>query len=247
MTLRIVIADDEPLARMRMVNLLTDIAPQCPHVIVGQTGNVAETLELIGREPLDCLLLDIQMPGASGMEVARFLKTQKLMGKHVPAVVFVTAFEQHALQAFDIAATDYLVKPIKAARLLEALERVPRTGGEKQEMITVTERGRIMRIPVDGVVYLKAELKYVTIRTREREFITEATLTSLEQKYADRFIRIHRNALVAKHLIEGVEKSMIPSEDGDAEQQWQVVLRGVTERLDVSRRQWPVVKALVKI
>jgi two-component system, LytTR family, response regulator AlgR len=247
MTLRIAIADDEPLARMRMVNLLTDIAPQCPHIVVGQAGTVPEALELIAREPLDCVLLDVQMPGASGMEVARFLKTQKLMGKHVPAVVFVTAFEQHALQAFDIAATDYLVKPVKAARLLEALERVPRAGDGQQEMITVTERGRIMRIPVDGVVYLKAELKYVTIRTREREFITEATLTSLEQKYAEKFVRIHRNALVAKHLIEGVEKSFAPSEDGDAEQTWRVVLRGVTERLDVSRRQWPVVKALVKI
>jgi two-component system, LytTR family, response regulator AlgR len=246
MTLRIAIADDEPLARMRMINLLTDIAPQCPHVIVGQAANVPETLELLGREALDCVLLDIQMPGASGMEVARFLKTQKLMGKHVPAVVFVTAYDQHALQAFDSAATDYLVKPVKAGRLLEALERVPRNGSTQQDMITVTERGRIMRIPVDGVVYLKAELKYVTIRTREREYITEATLTSLEQKYAERFVRVHRNALVAKHCIEGVEKSTLPSEDGEAEQQWRVVLRGVAERLDVSRRQWPVVKALVR-
>jgi two-component system, LytTR family, response regulator AlgR len=246
MTLRVAIADDEPLARMRMVNLLTDIAPEFPHVIVGQAANVHETLELLGREQLDCVLLDIQMPGASGMEVARFLKTQKLMGKQVPAVVFVTAYEQHAIQAFDIAATDYLIKPIKAARLLEALERVPRSGAAPQEMITVTERGRIMRIPVDGVVYLKAELKYVTIRTREREYITEATLTSLEQKYADKFLRIHRNALVAKHCIQGVEKSFSAGEDGEAEQQWQVVLRGVNERLDVSRRQWPLVKALVR-
>jgi two-component system response regulator AlgR len=192
---------------------------------------------------VDCVLLDIQMPGQTGVAFAHELKTHAYKLGYMPKIIFITAYEQHALQAFDVA----VVKPVRAARLIEALKRVPLQ--ERQEddaSITVSERGRIVRIALRDILYLKAELKYVTIRTREREFVSEQTLTNLENRYPSHFIRVHRNALVSRNALTALERTHHRSEEKDPEVQWQVVLRGTEERLEVSRRQLAQVKALLK-
>ncbi len=181
-----------------------------------------------------------------------------------PAIVFVTAFDEYAVKAFEVHALDYLMKPVRAARLLEALTRVRtmaakpdaaiaaaaresgEANGKKRESIAVVERGRVMLIPVENIVYLKAELKYITIRTSDREYLTEEPLVDLENEFADRFVRVHRNALVAKRSIAGFER--VESIEGDSvgEPHWVVTLRDVHERLPVSRRQWPIVKETMR-
>ena len=128
-----------------------------------------------------------------------------------PAVIFVTAYDEHALEAFEVRALDYLMKPVRAERLVAALARAERfrthepriedlakTIGAVRSHVTVSERGRMILVPVDDIVYLRAELKYVTIRTAAREHLTEESLTSLESEFGERFVRIHRNALVAR-------------------------------------------------
>jgi two-component system response regulator AlgR len=227
---------------------LGDIAATVPHLVVGQGANATDCEQLLAREAIDCLLLDIQMPGRDGLQMAQWIKGHAGAGRPMPAVIFVSAFEHHALQAFDLAVVDYLVKPVRASRLQEALLRVPRHPEDRSESagITVTERGRIVRVALADILYLKAELKYVTIRTAAREFLTESTLTALEARFPDVFLRIHRNALVNKTALVGIERSHLVSPEGDPEGQWQVLLRGVDERLDISRRQLAQVKALLR-
>ena len=117
---------------------------------------------------------------------------------------------------------------------------------------SVQERGRLLLVPVADVLYLKAEAKYVTLRTREREYLLEGALSSLEQEFATQFIRVHRNALVARHAITGVERGQLTVDaehdsEGDKPQEaWQVILRDIDDRLPISRRQWSAVKALVR-
>lgn len=246
--MNLLLVDDEPLARLRLTQLLSDIADQLPHTIVGEAASASECLRQLNTQQVDCVLLDIQMPGQTGVAFAQELKMHAHKLGFLPAVIFVTAYEQHALQAFDVAAIDYLVKPVRAARLIEALKRVPlREQPGEDASITVSERGRIVRVDLRDVLYLKAELKYVTIRTRDREFVSEQTLTSLEIRYASHFIRVHRNALVARNALIALERTAHHhSDEGDPEAHWQVILRGTEERLEVSRRQLVQVKALLK-
>jgi two-component system response regulator AlgR len=194
------------------------------------------------------LLLDIQMPGMGGLEVARHLAALPT----APAVVFVTAHDRHAVEAFELNALDYLMKPVRAARLAAALrkaaasgpapaERLARAAGGAREYFSVAERNRIALVPVRDVLYCKAELKYVTLHTQAREHLIEESLVTLEKEFAERFVRVHRNCLVARGAIRGFERAAGPEEDAH----WVVVLEGVAERLPVSRRQWPVVKDLV--
>jgi two-component system response regulator AlgR len=249
--LELVIVDDEALARMRMRNLLADLAPELPHRVLGEAGSATELRTLLSTQQPHVLLLDVQMPGEDGMHIAADLKARAARGEQVPHVIFTTAFAEHAVGAFELAAVDYLVKPVKIARLLEALRRVPATQDSELPSITVVERGRILRVPVTEVLYLKAEMKYVTIRTREREFLSEEPLTALEAAFPDHFVRIHRNALVSRHAIAGIERARpgsLPSPDGEAdgERSWQVLLHGCDERLDVSRRQLAQVKEFLR-
>jgi two-component system response regulator AlgR len=175
-----------------------------------------------------------------------------------PAIVFVTAFDEHALQAFEVHAIDYLLKPVRAERLLAALERaqrvlpreprleqLARSLGSVRTQLSVSERGRLVLVPVDDIVYLRAELKYVTIRTVARDFLTEESLTALESEFGERFVRIHRNALVARRFIEGFQRvrGKVEGDTDSAEGHWEILLRGMDERLPISRRQWPAVKA----
>ena len=242
------IADDEAPARERLKELLGDIASDVPTRVVGEAGNGLETMERVPASGAQVLLLDIEMPGLSGLELARHLT--RLEG--APAVVFVTAHDRHAVEAFELNALDYVMKPVRAARLAAALkkaqaagapspERLARADARAREYLSVTERNRIVLVPVRDVVYFKAELKYVTLRTREREHLVEESLVALEGEFADRFVRIHRNCLAARSAIRGFERAATAEEDAH----WLVVLDGVPERLPVSRRQWAAVRGVV--
>ena len=243
--LRVMLVDDEAPARSRLKELIADCAPHTPAVVVGEAANGQDALELLGSTAVDLVLVDIRMPQMSGIEFAR----HTLALESPPAIIFVTAYDEYAIQAFELRALDYLLKPVRRARLQAALERargVRAPGREDlreleklaRRNLPVLERGRIRLVPVTDIVYLKAELKYVTIRTAEHEYLLEESLTHLEQEFVDTFVRVHRNALVAKARIRGFEKAAV--EDG--EQGWAVLLDGCTEKLLVSRRQWPVVK-----
>lgn len=263
MTPRILIVDDEAPARARLTTLLSDIAAECPHQLVGEAQQAQEALDIIATLQPDIILLDVQMPGMTGIELASHFSRSE---GAVPAVIFVTAYDEYALKAFDVHALDYLLKPVRAERLAEAIKRISvmKQSGQNQagavahaasqlqptrRHFSVQERGRVLLVPVAEVIYLKAEAKYVTLRTREREYLIEASLSSLEQEFAERFIRVHRNALVARDAISGVERAQHLSEEDEDErfqESWQVILRSIDERLPISRRQWSTVKTLVR-
>ena len=163
-----------------------------------------------------------------------------------PMVIFVTAHAEHAVQAFELEAVDYLTKPVRLERLQQALQKVQRQRGTGEaaeasggvESLLIQERGRSERVALSDVIYLKAELKYITVRTAEKEHIYDGALSDLEQKYAHLFVRVHRNALVARRRVRAVEKHNDPVE-GEG---WSVRLDGCDERLSVSRRQLAAVR-----
>jgi len=246
--LRVLIVDDEAPARARLRDLLGDIAAIQPSRVVGLAANGVEALRLLESEPADVVLADIRMPVMDGVELARHV----LRLEPAPAVIFTTAYDQYAIQAFELAATDYLLKPVRAQRLAESLARVRRQLPVADEMLaglapgprrnfSVNERGRILLVPVADVLYLRAELKYVTARTVEREFLLDESLVQLEQEFAGRFVRVHRNSIVARAAVTGVERA--GEQDGEA--RWDVLLAGVPERLPISRRQWPAVRQVL--
>src|SRR5690349_11294895 len=208
--LRVVIVDDEAPARSRMRDLLADCAVELPVTVVGEAASGPAALELLSREAADVVLLDIRMPEMDGIEVAQHL--QRL--DEPPAVVY-------AIRAFEVHAVDYLLKPIRLARLKEALARATRPKPDALREIaraprthlSAQERGKIHLIPVTDVIYLKAELKYVSVRTAAREYLIEESLTRLELEFAERFVRVHRNCLVARSAVRGFERS---EEGGEA-------------------------------
>jgi two-component system response regulator AlgR len=246
--LPVFIADDERPARERLRELLGDIAAEVPTRLVGEAHDGVDALERLPASGARVLLLDIEMPGMGGLEVARHLAALP----QAPAVVFVTAHDQHAVEAFELNALDYLMKPVRAERLAAALRRaanapapgrepLARAAREPRQYFSVIERNRIVLVPVREVVYFKAELKYVTLRTRAGEHLIEEPLVALEREFAEQYVRIHRNCLVARAAVRSFERTG----GGDDEPHWSVVLEGVDEQLPVSRRQWPVVRDLV--
>jgi two-component system response regulator AlgR len=252
--LKVLVVDDEPPARARMSQLLADCASELALTQVGQADGGVAALEAAARLQPDVVLLDIAMPDMSGIEVARHLS----QAPTPPAIIFVTAFDEHALQAFEVQALDYLLKPVRAERLLAALRRArrlvphePRLAqlahslGAARTQMSVSERGRLVLVPVEDIVYLRAELKYVTIRTVAREYLTEESLTALEGEFGERFVRIHRNALVARRFIAGFQRvrGKVETEGEAGEGHWEILLRDMDERLPISRRQWNAVKA----
>ncbi len=245
--LRVMIVDDEAPARRRLRELLDDCTGALPLAIVGEAANGREAMEILHAVTSDLVLTDIHMPEMDGLELARHL----LKLQQPPVVIFTTAFHEHALQAFDVNAVDYLMKPVRMQRLLAALQKVPRLKplsvakleelpASSRRFLSVTERSRVVLVPIDEIIYLKAELKYITIRTAQREFLLEESLTKLEEEFGPRFIRVHRNCLVAREAIRGFERCV--GDEGDAH--WEVVLNGVTETLPVSRRQQYVVREI---
>jgi two-component system response regulator AlgR len=242
--LTVFIVDDEAPARNRLKELLADCDAQFPLQLVGEAANGRDALEKLAETPAEVVLMDIRMPQMDGIELARHLN--KL--DHPPVIIFTTAYDSYAIQAFEQRAIDYLLKPIRLGRLFDALSRardmVPiRTEvlreltPEPRSNLSAHERGKVLLIPIDQVLYLRAELKYVTVRTLEREYLIEESLTALEKEYSARFVRIHRNCLVAKNAIADFEKGGEEGESG-----WLMILEGLDERLPISRRQMSVVK-----
>ncbi len=259
---RIFIVDDEAPARARMATLLSDIAAECPHQLLGEAADAFAALDAIAAAKPDIVLLDVQMPGMNGIELARHLS--EAVGS--PTIIFVSAFDEYALKAFEVHALDYLLKPVRAARLAQAIRRATAlvaaqsqkevlaaaaaTLQLKRQNFSVQERGRVLLVPIAEVVFLKAESKYVTVRTAARSYLIEESLNSIEEELGNVFVRVHRNALVARNAVIGVERAVhavdADCEHDKAQEVWQVILRNLDDRLPISRRQWPVVKALVR-
>ena len=230
--MRVIIADDEPLARERLRALL---ASEPGVEVVAEACDGGEALHACAEHHPDLVLLDIAMPGIDGLEAARHLAAFEPR----PAVVFCTAYDAHALAAFEAQAIDYLVKPVRPERLAAALERVrtfaagrehaeaPGNGGHRTHLCARL-RGSLRLIPIEDVHYLQAEEKYVVVHHVRGEDLIEESLKSLEEEFGERFVRIHRNCLVARHDI--VELRRGP--DGHV----QAVLRHGEHPLEVSRR-----------
>lgn len=248
--LRILVVDDEAPARARLRDLLGDVIEEVPNVVVAEAGDGVEALEHAAAGGIDVALVDIRMPRMDGIELAQHLARLP----QPPAIVFATAYDQYAVKAFELAAIDYLLKPVKAARLADALKKARRLAPDAPALrelapqgrrhLRSLERGRMLLVPVAEVIYFKAELKYVTARTAEREYVLEESLSQLEEEFAERFLRIHRNCIVARNAIAGVAREKEAAE-GESEPHWVLLLKGVDDRLQVSRRQWPQVKEII--
>jgi two-component system response regulator AlgR len=236
--MNILIVDDEPLARERLRSMLSE---QPGVDVIGEAGNGREALDAVARLQPDVVLLDIAMPVMDGLETAHHLA----QFDEPPAIVFCTAYDQHALSAFEAAAVDYLVKPVRAERLADALERARRYVASRPNVARPPElprnrprthlsarlRGSLRLIPVGEIVYLQADEKYVSVHHAHGEDLIEESLKSLESEFGDLFLRIHRNCLIAASALTELRRAT----DGQAH----VVLRGVTAPLEVSRRCLP--------
>jgi two-component system response regulator AlgR len=239
--LQLLLVDDEPLARSRLRSLLAECAaPQA--TVVAEAGNAAQAMEQLRRQPIDAALLDIHMPGADGLALAQALRGLP----QPPVVVFVTAYAEHAVTAFELEAVDYLTKPVRLERLQVALQKVERALQGRQgaapatdeEVLVIQDRGRTERVPLTEVLYFKAELKYITVRTAARSYILDGSLSELEERHTAQFLRVHRNALVSRRAVRALEKHYDP-EEGEG---WAVRLNGIEESLAVSRRQLSAVR-----
>lgn len=239
--MHILIVDDEALARSRLRMLLGDCAE--PHAVVEAADADAALAMLRTGQPVDAVLLDIHMPGMDGLALAQTLRSLP----QPPAIVFVTAHADHAVSAFELDAVDYLTKPVRLERLQQALAKVQRARATPapapgaDEALLIQDRGRTERVPLPEVLYLKAELKYVTVRTALRSYILDGSLAELEARHAALFLRVHRNALVARRAIRALEKHY-DAEEGEG---WAVRLHGLAEPLAVSRRQVAAVREVL--
>jgi len=230
-TMRVVIVDDEPLARARLRELLGE---QAGIAVVAEAADGHAALHACAEQAPDLVLLDIVMPGIDGLETARHLAAFEPR----PAVVFCTAFDAHALSAFDAQAIDYLVKPVRPERLAAAIERVRTfaagrghgvaSRAAQRTHLCARMRGSLRLIPVEDVHYLQAEEKYVVVHHARGEDLIEESLKSLEDEFSERFVRIHRNCLVARHEIVELKRAT----DGHV----YAVLRHGKQPLEVSRR-----------
>ena len=251
-TLNVLIVDDEPLARSRLRTLLGDCTE--PKASVGgEAQNATDALVWLNKTPFDAVLLDIHMPGDDGLALARAIKSLQ----HQPAIVFITAHAEHAVEAFELTATDYLTKPVRLERLQNSLQKIEHfrqsirrlepkiesknTPPNTNDVLVIQDRGITERLPLIEVLYLKAELKYISVRTALKTHILEGSLNDLELRFPDQFLRVHRNALVATHAIRALEKHFDPDE-GEC---WAVRLSGIDEMLTVSRRQLTAVKEVI--
>lgn len=232
--MKILIVDDEPPARDRLRRLIEELdGCEC----TGEAGNGADAIALAGRLGPDVVLMDIRMPGMDGVEAARHLSRLD----EPPAVIFVTAYDEYALRAFDAQAVGYLLKPVRREKLADTLQRAARltrpqlaalarqaAPAPRRTHLSVRLRGELRLIPLDEVLCFLADQKYVTVRHLGGEELIEESLRSLEEEFAPDFVRIHRNALVAARHIASIERS------GDG--QYAVRLRNHDGELPVSRR-----------
>jgi len=241
MNLKVLLVDDEVLARSRLRTLLADCTAPGAEVLA-EAANGPQAISALRQAVFDVVLLDVRMPGMDGVQLAQTIASMP----RPPAVVFVTAHAEHAVEAFDLAATDYLTKPVRLERLQQALQKVERLVQSQSadfsvNALIIQDRGRTERVPLTEVLYLKAELKYVTVRTATRSYILDGALNELEEKYPAQFMRIHRNALIARRAVRALEKHY-DAEEGEG---WAVRLNGIPELLAVSRRQLSAVREAI--
>lgn len=236
-SLRALIVDDEPPARARLNALLRDLDQV---EVVGEAGNATETLELIEQLNPDILYLDVRMPGMSGLELARYLARLP----RPPAIVFITAHDEHALEAFEAEAVGYLLKPVRKDKLAAATERARRLSAQQLESVVrpeprthlpVRRRDGIRLLRVEDIICLVAEQKYTTVRHTGGEDLIEDSLRALEAEFGGRFLRVHRGALVNRDYLAGVERLT----DGG----YVAHVRGLAQPLPVSRRMASELKA----
>ncbi|HCS91754.1 MAG: response regulator transcription factor [Thiohalocapsa sp. PB-PSB1] len=242
--MRILVVDDEAPARERLRRLIEDLDGD--YEVVGEATRGDEVARLCIEQSADLVLLDVKMPGIDGLDVAEILAGLE----PPPAVILVTAYPEYALAAFERKVADYLVKPVRFERLREALERLPITtraqrsaepeaaDAHRRAHLSAHYRGGVQTVPVEQVLYLLAEQKYVTVRHADGRMLIDESLKALEQEFPDRFMRIHRNALVASRCLVGLEKCA----DGTS----LAVLAGCDERLPVSRRHLPDVRRFLR-
>lgn len=274
--LKVLIVDDEPLARMRLRGLVEAcVEPKAE--VAAEAGTASQAQAWLRDHPCDLVLLDVQMPGPDGLQLAAALRERALQGSPLPAIVFVTAHAEHALRAFELEAMDYLTKPVRRERLQAALARVAQRLAERAAaqargpaepgtsdddevpVIVVNDRGRLLRVPLAEVLYFKAELKYLTLRTANQSLVMDGSLSELEQRLGERFLRVHRNALVAKSAVRELERhaptdvadadvlgessgAVGANGNGEAAEGWAVRIAHVNEWLAVSRRQVSAVR-----
>ncbi|MEQ1440127.1 LytTR family DNA-binding domain-containing protein [Fontimonas sp. SYSU GA230001] len=235
--MRVVIVDDEPLARERLKRLLQEFPG---YEVVGEAGDGESALDIIDEEEPDLVLLDIRMGGIDGLQVARQLAEMDVP----PAVIFTTAYSEHALSAFDANAQAYLLKPIRLEKLRDALQRVrkptrahkPQAAAAvegakpKREFVLATTRDGLVRVPVDDILYFLADQKYTTVYHLHGEVLIEESLKTLEQDFEPLFLRVHRKALVNTRYIAGLER------DRQGDQHHWLKIKHVNDPIPVSRR-----------
>lgn len=235
--MRVVIVDDEPLARERLRRLLSEFPG---YEVVGEASDGETALDLIDDEEPDVVLLDIRMGGMDGLQVGRQLSEMEVP----PAVIFTTAYSEHALSAYDANAQGYLLKPIRLEKLKEALLRVRKPtraqkpvvvsaqqqARPKREFILATNREGLTRIPTDDILYFLADQKYTTVRHLHGEVLIEESLKTLEDDFAPWFLRVHRKALVATRFIAGLDR------DKQGDQQHWLRMKHSSTPIPVSRR-----------
>lgn len=245
--MRILIVDDEAPARERLRQLVEDVGE---HEVVGEAGNGKEAIQLVTQLNPDIVLLDIRMPGVDGIETAHHLNALEVP----PAVVFTTAYDEYAIDAFDARAIGYVLKPVRRERLERALEHAARITGQTLKLLSESaeiggrrrhvctrEHGQLRLIPISEIRYFYADQKYVTVHHSGGESLIDDALKGLEEEFADEFVRIHRNALVALDRIDKLKKT----DDGKT----MVVLRGGEDggnALTVSRRHQADVRRRLK-
>lgn len=241
--MKILVCDDEAPARDRLVSMIGELEG---FEAVGQAANGMEALQQTQQLQPDIVLLDIRMPGMDGIEAARHLSG----AENPPAVIFTTAYDSYALQAFEASAIDYLLKPVRLERLQEALDKAGKLTRahinsldehhepDARTHICVRFRGDLQLIPVQDICYFMADQKYVTVRHVNGEVLIEEALKSLEQEFGQQFIRIHRNALVARAFLVGLQKT--------ADGRHVVKLKNCDKQLEVSRRHLSEVRQLLK-
>lgn len=242
----VLICDDEPLATERLARLVTQLG----HQVVATASHGEQAIELADEHQPDVVLLDIQMPELDGLSCAQHLRELDPM----PAIVFCTAYDEHALDAFKSQAEGYLLKPVMQQELQQVLDHLTKlTQAQlshikqkenmeelniKRHQITAKTYRGVELVPVENIYYFLADQKYVTVRHKNGSVLIDETLKDLEHEFADQFIRIHRNALVSIHYLEGLEVINTG--------QYQVRCRELEERLAVSRRHLPTLRERIQ-
>lgn len=245
--MNILIVDDETPARNRLKRLINNLLN---YHVIAEAKNGQQAIDLCAQHHPEIILMDIRMPGIDGIEAARIINDSE---QQPPAIIYCTAFSDHALKAFETHAVDYLLKPVNSERLFEALNSttqltkaqttitsdhsVSTDATQARQHICARVRGNLILVPIENIYYFMADQKYITVRHSEGELLIEETLVGLEQEYKDTFLRIHRSTLVALDKIVGLEKH---------ENSTFVTLSTINETLEISRRHLPSVRKVIK-